>query len=68
MGITSVYIQDHRFVNFTIRETRTFFGLENKRTKRNNKDTKKKKNDEKKKRRIVNIVDECVSCCAPDGP
>ena len=55
MGITSVYIQDHRFVNFTIQETRTFFGLENKRTKRNNKDTKtnqKKKNgknDEKKR-------------------
>ena len=48
MGITSVYIQDHRFVNFTIQETRTFFGLENKRTKRNNKDTKT--NQKKKKR------------------
>ena len=53
MGITSVYIQDHRFVNFTIQETRMFFRLENKGTKRNNKDTKtnkkKEKNDEKKR-------------------
>lgn len=51
MGITSVYIQDHRFVNFTIRKTRTFFGLENKRTKRNNKDTKKKKEKNYEKKR-----------------
>lgn len=45
MGITSVYcIQDHRFVNFTIRkktETRTFFGLENEKRMKKEKIAKK---------------------------
>lgn len=43
-----IYMQDHRFVNFTIQETRTFFGLKNK--KKNEIRKKKRKNDEKKRK------------------